>query len=336
MSKKPLLAAAAALALLLTPHVAAAQQQSPPDAPWPSQAGATSPSETAPTPDAGEAYGAEAARPVAADPYNAATPPQAPSTARVDSNGEGAPYSGTACSVAAQGVTYAGASSASAQDGYGAGDRYGENGYRDDRFVFSPTSSCPAATASTAISMRRTWTTSGTSSTTSTRPTRKARICKAAGKFPGAWASTTSSCRACASSWRGCSPTTISMTSTHWRSRRCGLGNALYEFKLGLVNPYLGAGVGFGRTRLNYDPDDDLDVADDTTRILSDSGLIWQLKAGLAFPIQENMIVDAGYRYFNGARVENTFTNAAGAVIEGELDPEIHAITVGFRFKPRY
>ena len=115
-----------------------------------------------------------------------------------------------------------------------------------------------------------------------------------------------------------------------------GLGNALYEFKLGQVAPYLGAGVGYGRTSLNFDPDDDLDSGEDANRILRDSGLIWQLKAGVAIPVQDTLVVDVGYRYFNGARVENTFTNAAGQIITGELDPEVHAITAGVRFTPAY
>jgi opacity protein-like surface antigen len=97
--------------------------------------------------------------------------------------------------------------------------------------------------------------------------------------------------------------------------------NVLYDFAVGGMTPYVGAGVGYGSTSI--------DVGSDSEH---DDGLAWQAKAGVAIPVNDTLTIDVGYRYVSMAEFER----------EGDLDddlsgkftvePTIHALTVGARF----
>jgi len=112
-----------------------------------------------------------------------------------------------------------------------------------------------------------------------------------------------------------------------------GFGNALYQFKIWRIEPYVGGGVGYGRSKLQFDPDDELGFDDDDIEI-SDGGLIWQIKAGLAFPLGRRTTLDIGYRYLNGANIDNAeiADPFSGIVSSADLDPEIHAVNAGIRY----
>lgn len=111
-----------------------------------------------------------------------------------------------------------------------------------------------------------------------------------------------------------------------------GFGNALYQFKIWRIEPYVGAGVGFGRTKVQLDPEDEIGFQDQPD--ISDGGLAWQLKAGLAFPLRDNLTLDVGYRYLNGPNVDDaaTFDPLTQITTFAELDPEIHSVNASLRF----
>ena len=89
--------------------------------------------------------------------------------------------------------------------------------------------------------------------------------------------------------------------------------NVLYDFQLGGISPYVGAGVGYGSTSLKVDEDS-----------VHDQGVAWQLRAGASFPVNDVLTVDAGYRYMNLAHFKD----------EGiKIEPTLHMLTVGARFK---
>ena len=99
----------------------------------------------------------------------------------------------------------------------------------------------------------------------------------------------------------------------HWAV----MANAIYDFSMGAVTPYVGAGVGYGSTSLDTE-DDELD----------DSGLAWQLRAGVTFG--ESVKWDVGYRYLNLADVEAAFEEEDVSV-SLEAETSLHAVSVGVR-----
>lgn len=111
-----------------------------------------------------------------------------------------------------------------------------------------------------------------------------------------------------------------------------GLGDAIYQFKIWRIQPYAGGGVGYGRTKVQYDPNDDIGFDNNDVQI-RDGGLIWQIKAGLAFPLNRRTTLDLGYRYLNGANIDNaSVTNPiTHAITTAEIDPGVHAINAGIR-----
>lgn len=106
--------------------------------------------------------------------------------------------------------------------------------------------------------------------------------------------------------------------------------NVLYDFQMGGVTPYVGAGVGYGSVTFDIDGDS-----------VHDEDTVWQIKAGATFPVNDTLTIDVGYRYMTMATWENEFNvdfdeedDEAGAGVLGfEFEPTAHAITVGARFK---
>jgi opacity protein-like surface antigen len=96
------------------------------------------------------------------------------------------------------------------------------------------------------------------------------------------------------------------------------MANVLYDFTMEGLTPYVGAGIGYGSTTLEEEMLGELD----------DSGLAWQLRAGVS--IGEAVVWDIGYRYLNMADFEAEFDDGTDSV-SIEADAGIHAVTVGVR-----
>ena len=95
------------------------------------------------------------------------------------------------------------------------------------------------------------------------------------------------------------------------------LGNVLYDFKPdSKVSPYVGAGLGFGRSIVDLD---------DATA--NDTGLAWQLQAGVSIRQSDRMVWDIGYRYVNQADF-----NASEDGVSVDLAGDLHVLSVGLRF----
>ena len=107
--------------------------------------------------------------------------------------------------------------------------------------------------------------------------------------------------------------------------------NVLYDIPMdGGITPYVGVGVGYGSITFDIDGES-----------VHDEDTVWQVKAGAAFPVNDTLTIDVGYRYMQMATWENEFDidfdeedDEAGAGVLGlEFEPTAHAITVGARFK---
>jgi len=143
-------------------------------------------------------------------------------------------------------------------------------------------------------------------------------------------------------------------TSSDFRTYSAML-NAIYDFDdFGRWEPYLGAGIGFVRAQLSAQthdfPSEDGGVASAvpvTNAACSpicdfrddDSGLGYQLIAGLGYDISENLTWDTHYKYmgmsdfdFDGTRgtIGSTATSAIATQME---DVEMHFLGTGIRYR---
>lgn len=99
-----------------------------------------------------------------------------------------------------------------------------------------------------------------------------------------------------------------------------GLVNAYYEFRTGgPVRPYLTGGLGYAK----LDAEFRAEGFDEVTLVDEESGLAWQLGAGLAFAVTGSVSLDLRYRYLSGDDVE---FDAGGTDISG------HSLMAGARF----
>lgn len=100
--------------------------------------------------------------------------------------------------------------------------------------------------------------------------------------------------------------------------------NAAYDFDLGGVKPYVGAGVGYQFTDVEYSPSG-FGVIDS-----DEDGFAWQAFAGLAFALSENVDLFGQYTYrdtFDDNRYDNDLT---GGYLDVENQQQI--VSVGLRF----
>ena len=132
--------------------------------------------------------------------------------------------------------------------------------------------------------------------------------------------------------------------------------NAIYDFdSFGSWEPYVGAGVGFSFAQADFVAHDALNPGLTTNEVCvgprtagqgescevhdSDSGLGWQLLAGLGYAISENLTWDTHYTYrdisnidFDGVRT-NGVTLATNTFDTNVSDIGSHSLLTGFRYK---
>jgi len=142
-------------------------------------------------------------------------------------------------------------------------------------------------------------------------------------------------------------------TSADFRTYSAML-NAIYDFDdFGRWEPYVGAGIGFVRSNLSAQTHNFPSLAGDPGAVPvtnlacapicdfrdSDSGLGYQLIAGLGYAITENLSWDTHYKYmgfsdfdFDGTRgaIGSTATSAIKTQME---DVEAHFLGTGFRYR---
>lgn len=96
-----------------------------------------------------------------------------------------------------------------------------------------------------------------------------------------------------------------------------GLVNLTYDYALNEKwSPYIGVGVGMGKTVVEIDHDD-----------TGDNGLAWQAKVGVGYKASDKVTVDVGYRYIQLPKWEKSYE---GANLEAKS--HLNALTAGIRF----
>lgn len=97
-----------------------------------------------------------------------------------------------------------------------------------------------------------------------------------------------------------------------------GLVNGLYDFDTGTkFKPFVGAGVGIGQVKLDGGA-----VSDD------DTGLAYQLLTGVAYPINDKLSAQVGYRYLG---VNDVKIGTGAQSVRGDYHDQ--AVTVGLTYK---
>jgi opacity protein-like surface antigen len=111
------------------------------------------------------------------------------------------------------------------------------------------------------------------------------------------------------------------------------LANLWYDIDTGgKLVPYVGGGIGWGYSEAEgvfhrTSPTTITNFAYDT----DGSGFVWQLGAGVRYPIQDGMKLGLGYRYFRGPEIDNdVFFGKYALALEHERDN--HAVTLDMTF----
>lgn len=127
--------------------------------------------------------------------------------------------------------------------------------------------------------------------------------------------------------------------------------NAIYDFSdFGRWEPYVGAGIGLVRARTStnvHDFPSATPIAPGVVNVNSpacpggsvcdfrdtDTGLGWQLLAGLGYKISDNLTWDTHYRYLNSTNLDfKGNIDGADAAFSME-DPGAHSVMTGLRYK---
>lgn len=107
-----------------------------------------------------------------------------------------------------------------------------------------------------------------------------------------------------------------------------GLANFYYDFDLGPVSPFLGAGIGVARIDLDAEVRPNVFVVDETTNEIA-----WNIMAGLSMAIAPSTELFLRYRYlalFDEATVDASYPG----VIQGDLDFDytVNDFAMGLRY----
>lgn len=113
-----------------------------------------------------------------------------------------------------------------------------------------------------------------------------------------------------------------------------GMVNAYYDLDLGIIKPYVSAGVGYGFVNFKNHgvvlgaptaglPAGNVVALDDT-----DSGFAWQVGAGTSFQLTDAFDLEFGYRYSSIEGIELAAVDGT----QSDVDIDSHAVLVGLRY----
>jgi len=111
--------------------------------------------------------------------------------------------------------------------------------------------------------------------------------------------------------------------------------NGLMPNAFGSFQPYLTAGVGFSRNSMGTAAGRAFGVSG-TQSGATNTDLAWSIGAGVAYPINQNLTFDVGYKYLDLGELRTGSTNTAGGVTTTstvqKADLQAHVVTAGLRW----
>lgn len=103
--------------------------------------------------------------------------------------------------------------------------------------------------------------------------------------------------------------------------------NAFYDIDIGSkVTPYIGGGIGYAKLKL-----DDQYWKDAYGKDIDDNNFAWQIGAGVAVELTDNVSVDAGYRYVDYGDLSATGDDGYGGETES-VDVTANEFYLGARY----
>ena len=103
--------------------------------------------------------------------------------------------------------------------------------------------------------------------------------------------------------------------------------NAYYDIDTGSkITPYVGGGIGFAKLELN-----DQYWNDVYNKKIDDTNFAWQIGAGVAYAVSDNISIDAGYRYIDYGSLSASGDDGYGGEKE-DVDMTANEFYIGARY----
>ncbi len=107
--------------------------------------------------------------------------------------------------------------------------------------------------------------------------------------------------------------------------------NAYYDIDTGTkFTPYVGAGMGVARLKARGNVDFDGERVSDFSK--SKNNFAWQLGAGAAYALTDNVSVDVGYRYTDAGKVNGTASFTGDDKPSIKTETTMHEFLLGARY----
>lgn len=104
--------------------------------------------------------------------------------------------------------------------------------------------------------------------------------------------------------------------------------NAYYDIDTGTkLTPYIGAGIGYAKLEVK---DEYWNSAYNET--IDDTNFAWQIGAGAAYALADNVSIDAGYRYINYGDLSSSKVDFLGGNEKAKVDLTANEFYVGARY----
>jgi len=110
--------------------------------------------------------------------------------------------------------------------------------------------------------------------------------------------------------------------------------NAYYDFDTGSAfTPYIGAGIGYAKTKVAY-ADNNFNINGFWKQTDSHTNIAWQIGAGIAYELNDNVSIDVGYRYVDYGKFDvlNTTAVAFGNITRDTYEVTANELYAGIRY----
>ena len=114
------------------------------------------------------------------------------------------------------------------------------------------------------------------------------------------------------------------------------LFNAYYDFNTNTaLTPYVGAGLGVARLKGTMNWVEELDDGCSVGSGKSRTNFAWQIGAGIAYNLNQNVAADLGYRYIDYGKLSKSSSEEydwGGITISNKIESKAHEIMLGLRY----
>ena len=103
--------------------------------------------------------------------------------------------------------------------------------------------------------------------------------------------------------------------------------NAYYDFDTCTkFTPYVGAGIGLAKTKIAHA------VYDEWKDTVKHTGIAWQIGAGIAYALNDNVSVDVGYRYIDYGKFKDSLVHEDLGLLRTSYETTANELYAGLRY----